>query len=135
MDGEAVTQPARPRRLHNLLGRLTPPFEDAAASAIAHARRTPGDRGTARRGPRLSAAEQAEAQEAAKKNEGVCAFCIGTHPMPNGPGCPRIASFELDGDGRVKSATFWPGKKWAKGRLTFVEDTFEDEEEAGDGVR
>jgi hypothetical protein len=86
--------------------------------------------------PALSGPERAEAEAAAKEREAVCVFCIGMHPLPNGPGCPRIASFELDGDGRVRSAAFWPGKRWAKGRVNFVEDAFEGgsvEEEAGDG--
>ena len=24
------------------------------------------------------------------------------------PACPRVASFELDPDGKLKAATFWP---------------------------
>lgn len=45
--------------------------------------------------------------------------------MPGTAACPRLASFEIDGDGKVKAGTFWPGLKWAKGRVEFVEDLME----------
>lgn len=114
---------------HSSFGAGQPPFDPAAGQTIGalRAQLSPPQRMT----PQV----QAEAQAAAKESGNVCVFCIGTHPLPNGPGCPRIASFELDGDGHVKAATFWPGKRWAKGRVNFVEDAFEPEgeQEAGDG--
>ena len=66
----------------------------------------------------------AERAEAAKVRE-ACRFCLGYHALPNLAGCPRLASFELDGEGKVRAGTFFEGVKWAKGRVVFVEDTFE----------
>ena len=60
----------------------------------------------------------------------LCSFCLGLHPLPNSPGCPRLASFELDGDGKVKAGTFFPGQKWSKGRVVLFEDTKEDDDDA-----
>jgi len=72
--------------------------------------------------PPLTDKERAEAEKA----KVACQFCLGYHALPNSPGCPRLASFELDGDGKVKSGTFFEGKGWAKGRVVLVEDVHED---------
>lgn len=61
----------------------------------------------------------------------ACGLCAGYHHMPGTAACPRLASFELDGDGKLKSGTYWPGRKWAKGHVVFVADT--KEKEGGDG--
>ena len=113
-------------------GRSAPMLEQAAQAAIAATRPRTGGRM-----PRpemaippapwempepLTEADRAEADKASE----VCRFCVGYHALPNSPGCPRLASFELDGDGRVKSGTFFEGTKWAKGRVVFYEDTKED---------
>lgn len=76
---------------------------------------------------RLTATEQAQAQQAQH-----CQYCAGIHAGISTPACPRLASFELDGDGKVKAGTFWPGTDWAHGRVVFAEDAHEDPEE-GDG--
>jgi hypothetical protein len=70
--------------------------------------------------------------EAAKDQAAVvCGLCAGYHHMPSTAACPRLASFELDGDGKLKSGTFWPGKKWADGRVVFYEDTKEEGDPGG----
>ncbi len=113
-------------------GRGAPMFEETAQAAIAATRpRTQPWPPHAMMseipdGPSpLTEKERAEAEKA----KVVCEFCLGYHALPNSAGCPRLASFELDGDGRVKSGTFFEGTKWAKGRVVFVEDVHEE----GDG--
>lgn len=112
-------------------GRGAPPLEHLARDVLAAAH---GEQRRPLAPPApLSAEEQALADEAARNLAGICKYCIGLHPLPTTIGCPRIASAELDGDGRIKSMTFWPGKAWAKGRLVFFEDTKEKKKD-GDGV-
>lgn len=82
--------------------------------------------------PPLSEAEQEQAQKAASDAAKVCRYCIGIHDQPNTPGCPRLASFKLDGDGKVTEGTYWPGTDWAQGRVIFTEDAHEQQED-GDG--
>jgi hypothetical protein len=79
----------------------------------------------------LSPAEKAEAQKAEAQHDPVCGLCGGYHYAPSTAACPRLASFELDGDGKLKSGTFWPGDKWAKGRVVFKDDTLEEDEPGG----
>jgi len=62
---------------------------------------------------RLTEEERTEAEAAAREEAKVCRFCIAIHPLPNGPGCPRLLTFELDGDGRVVKGTY--RTRWAGG--------------------
>ena len=55
---------------------------------------------------KLSDDEKAEALKSAKDE--ICTLCGGLHAAPNTPACPRVASFELNGDGRIVKGTFWP---------------------------
>jgi hypothetical protein len=82
--------------------------------------------------PALSPQERAEAEQAER-----CVYCAGIHAGMSTPACPRLASFELDGDGKVKAGTFWAGLEWAKGRVVLAEDAAGDgtEEEGSDGER
>ena len=100
-----------------------PLFEDAAAATIAAAR------GERRRPavPVLTAEEKAEAAKVGQKNL-YCSLCGGAHALPSTTACPRLASFDLDGEGRLKAGTFWPGRRWAKGRVAFIEDLHEKED-------
>jgi hypothetical protein len=99
-----------------------PPFEDAAAATIAAAR------GQQRRpvlpAQPLTEEDKAEAAKVAQAKL-YCTLCGGAHAMPSTPACPRLSSFELDGDGKLKAGTFWPGLKWAKGRVALIEDLHE----------
>jgi hypothetical protein len=98
-----------------------PPFEDIARDVIAATR------------PRqhhpvpLTAAEKAEADKA-ERAVPPCPLCLAWHALPGSPGCPRLASFRLDGDGRVAEGTFRSDRKWLD-RVVLVEDVKED----GDG--
>jgi len=108
----------------------TPPFDAVAQDVIAQAR---GERPRYAQPPQieppLTEAEKAEAEKAAKAAL-VCKFCLGFHALPNSPGCPRLASFTLNGDGVVIGGTYFSGTKWARGRVVFLADTKED----GDGA-
>lgn len=60
------------------------------------------------RQPRRLGAELRQ-QIAEQFTEGAyCQLCGGIHAGLSMPACPRVASFELDADGQLKSATFWP---------------------------
>lgn len=112
------------------MGGARPPYDDAGARTLAMARQR-----TQPRPPVLGAAERKQAGEAAAQQR-HCVLCGGIHAMPSTAACPRLASFEFDGDGKVKSGTFWPGRKWAKGRVILAEDAQEDgssEEAVGAG--
>jgi hypothetical protein len=79
------------------------------------------------RPPVLTPAERKEAEAAAKEGAG-CLYCGGLHAAPSTPACPRLASFKVDGDGKITEGTFWEGVAWAEGRVVFAEDAMEDEE-------
>ena len=40
--------------------------------------------------------------------DGTCLFCGGLHHGASTPACPRLATFELNGDGQVIKGSFWP---------------------------
>ena len=111
-------------------GRAGPAFEQLAQEVIAGVRPQPRYLPPELPPVPLTAAERAEAEKAERKAQ-VCSFCLGFHALPNSPGCPRLASFEVDGDGKVKAGTFFEGKGWAKGRVVFFEDTKEDDADDG----
>ena len=81
--------------------------------------------------PPLTAEEKTKAAELERLKQ-VCPLCVGIHPLPGSPGCPRLATFELDGDGKVRAGSFFPGRSWAKGRVVLYEDLKEDD---GDGAQ
>ena len=58
-----------------------------------------------------------------------CPLCLAYHALPGSPGCPRLASFKMDGDGRVVEGTFRSDRKWHD-RVVLVETV---KEEDGDG--
>ena len=107
-----------------------PAFDALAQDVIATAR---GDRRRYVQPPQaeppLTAEDKAKAAEIERLAR-VCPLCIGIHALPGTAGCPRLASFELDGDGKVRAGTFFEGKAWAKGRVILYEDLKEDD---GDG--
>lgn len=83
-----------------------PPLEHAAQSAI----RAAQDRlGVLTRGnpfPQLPKEEREKALEEA--GETACSFCASWHPGASTAACPRLATFELNGDGKVVKGSFWP---------------------------
>lgn len=104
-------------------GRGQPAFEQAAQDTLAAVRQQPRQRPL--QAPPMSAAEQQLAAQVAADEARICRYCVGIHRFPTSVGCPRIASAELNSDGTVKAMTFWPGRKWAKGRVVFIEDMTE----------
>ena len=104
-----------------------PPFEDQAAHSIAAVR---GERRRPVPPPPLTEDDKAEAAKVGQAGL-YCGLCGGAHAMPSTPACPRLASFELDGEGKLKAGTFWPGLKWAKGRVALIEDLHEKESADG----
>jgi hypothetical protein len=99
------------------------PFDRSGAEVIGAMRSALGGRQPYQRA--LTEQERTEAQQQAQR----CLFCAGIHAGMSTPGCPRLASFKLDGDGRITEGTFWEGTDWAAGRVIFAEDAAEDSEE------
>lgn len=97
-----------------------PPFERAAADTLATVR------GERRRPatPVLTPEEKAEADKV-ELSKLYCTLCGGAHALPSTTACPRLASFELDGEGKLRAGSFWAGRRWAKGRVAFIEDLHE----------
>ena len=63
--------------------------------------------GFSRPRPVLTAEERKEALEAVDGKE-TCLFCGALHHGASTPACPRLATFELNGDGQVVKGSFWP---------------------------
>jgi hypothetical protein len=82
-----------------------PPFEQAAQSAIAQARARV--EGFTRPRPILTPEEREDALKAVDGKE-TCLFCGALHHGASTPACPRLATFELNGDGAVIKGSFWP---------------------------
>jgi hypothetical protein len=87
----------------------------------------------------------------------ACRFCSAIHPGASTAACPRLATFELNGDFDVIKGSFWPsgatetvvttdgsGKvlsvtqtsrnDWDTTRVVFADDLAEEEEAGDDGV-
>ena len=101
----------------------------------------------------LSGEEKAEALKDAAT--AACRFCAALHPGASTAACPRLATFELNGDFDVVKGSFWPsgatetvvvtdgdGKvlsvtqtsssDWDTTRVVFAADLAEEEDGAGD---
>ena len=102
---------------------------------------------------KLSDEEKEDALKSAKDD--ACYLCGAFHAAPNTPACPRVATFRLDGDGRLVEGSFFPsaisdsavdldseGKVigvhhethvgWDTSRVVFISDVADDA--AGDDV-
>ncbi len=102
----------------------------------------------------LSEKEKEEALKGAA--DATCQLCGGIHPAPNTPACPRIATFKLNGDGKLTEGSFWPDgghesvvetdgdgnvrsvvyrtrSEWPTDRVVFPSELAEEGEEAGEG--
>jgi len=98
---------------------------------------------------KLSDEEKEEALKSAKDE--ACMLCGAFHAAPNTPACPRVATFELNGDGRLVKGTFWPDgmtdsavdldkdgnvvgvhveqhRGWDTSRVVFISDVADDEQ-------
>lgn len=151
MEGNPVTTPGVP------VSPGLPPLERTAQSAIAAARsRLDVLTGKAPQFPKLSEEERKEALKAAEAG-GACSFCASLHPGASTAACPRLATFELNGDGKVVKGSFFAdgvvheevitdgdGKvlqrtttyhaDWDTGKVLAVADAAEEEEKAEDGA-
>lgn len=131
-----------------------PPLEHAAQAAL-HAAQQRLDAFTGRR-PAFPMPRE-EREEALKDAaQSACLFCASWHPGASTPACPRLATFELNGDGKVVKGSFWPDKTseaaietnaegkvvavtwhehrgWDDSKVVPVADIAEDEPEGEDG--
>ena len=63
--------------------------------------------GFSRPRPVLTPEEREDALKRAEDGE-TCRFCGAFHHGASTPACPRLATFELNGDGQVVKGSFWP---------------------------
>ena len=106
-----------------------PALEEAAQQAIAAARQQHPRFPPGYEPAHLTDEDQAEAAKA-KNDSKLCGLCAGVHALPSTAACPRLVSFELNGDGSIKSGTFRTDSKW-QSRVVLAEDLAE--EGGGDG--
>ena len=57
-----------------------------------------------------------------------CVYCLGIHAGLSLPGCPRIATFELDPDGKLRAATYHADGEWDASGVYFTADVEEDDD-------
>jgi len=81
----------------------------------------------------LTAGDRAAIAEAlADGASGVCRICGGIHVHINAPACPRLAAFELNGDGTIRSGVLHPDGWWDTSRVQWPEEAGEPAEGAPD---
>jgi hypothetical protein len=103
-----------------------------AASAALSASRARAEPGHAN-GPRYPRERRTLSPERAQDILGqfaagdFCVYCLGIHAGLSLPGCPRIATFELDADGKLRAATYFPDGDWNTSGVYFTDDVEEDE--------
>ena len=83
-----------------------PPLEGAARDALRMAQ----DRLGALTGPPAFPVLPKKEREEALKDAATaaCDFCASFHPGASTAACPRLATFKLNGDGKVTEGSFWP---------------------------
>lgn len=106
-----------------------PPLENAASSVLAAARGRMSGRHAyplpAAPPQKLTPEQQAEALDIISKGAG-CRCCAGIHPGDE-MACPRLASFELDGDGNVRAGSYFADGSWDRSSVVFATDAAEEE--------
>ena len=70
--------------------------------------------------PELTDKDRRELSEAIAAGA-MCRCCAGVHAGTE-LACPRLAAFELDGDGKVRAGAFWPDGQWDTSRVVFAEE-------------
>lgn len=109
------------------------PGRHAASAALSASRaryETVADRSTPRyprQGRRLSPERAADIVKAFAAGD-FCVYCLGIHAGLSLPGCPRIATFELDGDGKLRAATYHADGEWDASGVYFTADVEEDDD-------
>lgn len=80
----------------------------------------------ARKPVTLTDADKAAIADAlANGGQGLCAACGAIHVKPSTPACPRLATWELNGDGSLKAGSNWPDGWWDSSRVLYPEDASE----------
>ena len=97
-----------------------------AARATAGTSRTNGPRFA--RQPRRLGAELRQQIADQFTEFAYCQLCGGIHAGLSLPGCPRIATFELDPDGKLRTATYWQDSEWDASGVYFTSDVETDDE-------
>lgn len=59
-----------------------------------------------------------------------CTFCGGIHAGLSMPACPRIAACEIDADGKIRYAEFWPDGEYDTSGSYSAADAETDDEPA-----
>ena len=115
-------------------GRGAPMFEQVAQDAIAATRprpqQWPPPEPVYGQPPAPLTDEEKKLAAQAERAALICRLCGAVHAMPNTAACPRLASFELDADGKVKAGTFFSGTKW-QDRVVLAEELHEEDGDAG----
>ena len=70
--------------------------------------------------PELTDADRRALGEAIQAGA-LCACCAGVHAGTE-LACPRVATFERDGDGKIKAGSYWPDGTWDTSRVVFAEE-------------
>jgi len=73
--------------------------------------------------------EEKNILEEAVRTGALCRCCNGIHAGAE-LACPRLASFQVDRDGRLTGGEYWPEGMWTPPRLTYGEDDNRSEEQA-----
>lgn len=70
--------------------------------------------------PKLTDADRRALGEAITSGS-LCRCCAGVHAGGE-LACPRLATFELDRDGRLTAGGYWPDGGWDASRVVFAEE-------------
>jgi hypothetical protein len=76
---------------------------------------------------RLTAEQREEALKTITEG-GACRLCAGIHAGSD-LACPRLASFELDGDGNIRTGAFWADGSWDRSQVISAADIAEDDDD------
>ncbi len=109
-------------------GYSRPPLETAASAALMAARGKLGGRHAfpvpPQQPPKLTPEQRTEAMDIISKGA-ACRCCAGIHPGDE-MACPRLASFELDGDGNVRAGSYFADGSWDRSSVVFATDAAEE---------
>jgi hypothetical protein len=112
-------------------GSTGPPLEGAASAALAAVRQRmgPGRPFPAPEPRKLTDEERAQAMAAIAQGQG-CPCCGGIHVQEDF-GCPRLAWFRRDADGRLTEGVYWADGSWDTRRITFADPAEETGTDGG----
>ena len=79
------------------------------------------------RQPRLVSAERRQQITEQLAAGDYCTLCGMIHPGMSMPACPRVASCEMDADGKLRAVTFWPDGEYDASGTYSAADVEEDD--------